>query len=155
MLRKRVDIFSGVPGSGKTYHVKEVSVYTTVVCSADHFFLNESGEYVYDQNLLSWVHQQCRKKFLDALKQGKNHVVVDNTNLEAVHVTRYINWAQEFGYAIRIFSVTCNMDDAFKRQEHGVPVQQHRLMRRKFTQIQSYFLDGHAKGLWQYIIVEN
>ena len=112
MLRKRVDIFSGVPGSGKTYHVKEVSVYTTVVCSADHFFLNESGDYVYDQNLLSWVHQQCRKKFLDALKQGKNHVVVDNTNLEAVHVTRYI----------KIFSVTCNMDDAFKRQEHGVPL---------------------------------
>ena len=79
-------IMRGLPGSGKSTLVKIVSkVYkgqNPKVCSADHYFINESGDYVFNPAFLKDAHKSSQDKMKSFVKDGQPLVIVDNTNVE-------------------------------------------------------------------------
>ena len=76
----------GLPGSGKSTLVKILSkVYKgqkPKVCSADHYFINESGDYEFNPAFLKDAHESSQDKMKSFVQEGQPLVIVDNTNVE-------------------------------------------------------------------------
>ena len=79
-------IMRGLPGSGKSTLVKILSkVYKgqkPKVCSADHYFINESGDYEFNPAFLKDAHESSQDKMKSFVEDGQPLVIVDNTNVE-------------------------------------------------------------------------
>lgn len=122
-----VHIFSGIPGSGKSYLAKGLAEQTgAVLVSADHFFEDPiTKEYKFDFTKLGQAHATCMKKFREALASGKS-VIVDNTNTSVFEVSPYILVAQSYDvWDIKITTIQVNDEDverAHARNTHGVPL---------------------------------
>jgi predicted kinase len=119
---KRLFIMSGIPGSGKSSIAKAIaSFYQTVVCSADDGMVDDEGKYAFDPMKLPRAHRMCFKKAFDAMNDGAEVVIIDNTNLSAWEMSPYIRVGEMFDYDINIIRVTCDWNIANGRQAHGVP----------------------------------
>ena len=75
---------SAAPGSGKTTFVNTrlLGKHMVYVCSADHFFCNKEGEYVFIPSLLEKAHEDCFAGAQSAIKNRWPMVALDNTNIE-------------------------------------------------------------------------
>jgi len=116
-------IMRGLPGSGKSTYVKE-NFPDAVVCSADSFFLNEDGEYIFVNWKLQQAHQHCFRKFIDAVTSDAETIVIDNTNICRWEYENYVFMAEKFGYRIRKIRMNFAESDIplfGKRNVHGVP----------------------------------
>eukprot|EP00658_Telonema_sp_P-2_P062451 TRINITY_DN5112_c0_g1_i11.p1 TRINITY_DN5112_c0_g1~~TRINITY_DN5112_c0_g1_i11.p1 ORF type:complete len:791 (-),score=94.46 TRINITY_DN5112_c0_g1_i11:570-2942(-) len=109
-LRKRhpggglVLILRGVPGAGKSYLCEQLDPEDApAVCSADAFFTNpKNGEYKFDGSKLSQAHDACFCQFEKRLKKRVGLVVLDNTNVERRHYSKYVEAALNSSYRVRI-----------------------------------------------------
>lgn len=120
----------GIPGSGKSTYVR-THFPDYVICSADHFF-EKDGEYNFDPALLGKAHNECYRKFLRAIEDGKS-VVVDNTNTTLKEFRRYIKAAMDSGYIIRVIRIPeMDVDTCTERNTHGVPRHAIERMVRRF-----------------------
>jgi hypothetical protein len=72
------------------------------VCSADDFFLDEAGKYVWDPKKIQQAHEWCQKRALQMLEQGLSPVIVDNTNTMCWEARPYVKAAVERGYEIEV-----------------------------------------------------
>ena len=116
-------IMRGLPGSGKSTYVKE-NFPDAVVCSADSFFLNEDGEYIFVNWKLQQAHQHCFRAFIDAVTSDAETIVIDNTNICRWEYENYVFMAEKFGYRIRKIRMNFAESDIplfGKRNIHGVP----------------------------------
>lgn len=116
-------IMRGLPGSGKSTYVKE-NFPDAVVCSADSFFLNEDGEYIFVNWKLQQAHQHCFRTFIDAVTSDAETIVIDNTNICRWEYENYVFMAEKFGYRIRKIRMNFAESDIplfGKRNIHGVP----------------------------------
>jgi len=127
---KQVVILSGLPGSGKsTYTAKLKSLALSnrqdyVVCSADHFFEDEEGNYNFDPSKIGEAHGACYRKFIEAVQTTRTYgalIVVDNTNLSSWEISPYMAGANAYSFDVKVVKVRCDPELAFKRQTHGVP----------------------------------
>lgn len=119
----------GIPGSGKSTFAARMFPNATV-CSADHYFMN-GGVYQFDPAKLSDAHEYCFNKFCDALERGDEQIVIDNTNIKAWEMSRYIRYIEEFGdYKLRILRMVCDWDVAANRCIHNVPAEKIAKMHR-------------------------
>lgn len=116
----KVVIMRGIPGAGKsTYIAKHFP--GACVCSADHYFLQENGEYLFDPSLLGKAHAQCMMGYLHALHSGRaDVVVVDNTNCNAVEYAPYAAVAAAYGIEFEIITLVVSLETS-SRNIHGVP----------------------------------
>lgn len=114
MDKKTVIILRGISGSGKSTFADFVG---GVNCCADDFFLKE-GRYQFDPSKLKDAHEFCFNKFLKALHEGEERIVVSNTNTQAWEFERYKNEAEKFGYTV-FFVVVENRHGC--KNVHGVP----------------------------------
>ena len=114
----KVVIMQGVPGSGKSHHVRTEMVGAHVV-SADHFF-ERLGRF--DGSLLQKAHNECLWRYTHTLMDATKLVVVDNTNTTQWEIAPYYQLALAFGYDVNIVSVECDPNVAFHRGTHGVPL---------------------------------
>ena len=141
-MSKQVVILSGVSGSGKSTLVKEfgpeVSYYRKVV-SADNFFM-VNGEYKFSPAHLGDAHADCFRKFIQAMQDETQMIIVDNTNTTAEEISPYMLGAAAFGYEVEVQTILPkNMTDlelCAQRNAHGVPMavisaQYRRLCERK------------------------
>ena len=86
-----------------------------LVVSADDFFIDRSGHYVFLPNLLPKAHEWCQSSARKAMRAGRSPVVVDNTNLQAWEMQPYLRMARENGFKVLIFfvreasSLHCNL----------------------------------------------
>ena len=136
----KVVILSGIPGSGKSTLAKELA--GAVVCSADDWFCR-SGEYQFDVNELGNAHGACLRRFMTALSEGFENIVVDNTNTTAEEVIPYYAIAASYGCDIELVTVTCDPSIAAARNLHGVPE------RGVFSMAQR-LADRKLPDFWQY-----
>lgn len=135
-MKKKVYLLRGIPGSGKSTYTKELfqrlrsdNEFSFDVCSADSFFLktdeNNNLVYQYDISKISQAHAACMSDFIDFLKRGVSHVVVDNTMINIWEVENYIKLAKCFGYEVVVIEFTPLKSSVFKcfsRQIHNVPL---------------------------------
>lgn len=124
---KQVIIMIGVSGSGKSTKAREYcSEYpalSSVICSADDFFLDNEGNYNFDASKLGRAHDACFKKFQDALKNDIDVIVVDNTNLLVSSIRPYVEAANAYGDCQIKFSFhRCPANVAAQRNAHRVPL---------------------------------
>ena len=78
-LRNRVIILRGIPGSGKSHISKHCSEKSLAICSADSYF-TKAESYDFKKSCLPEAHIQCCDDFLQAIVDGKEFIVIDNTN---------------------------------------------------------------------------
>lgn len=122
-----VFIMRGLPGSGKSHisqHILDMGVEQ--YCSADTFFVDDTGKYNYDPKRIADAHQYCKQKFDEALQTGKP-IIVDNTNIKLDWLRYYEVAAIRAGYSV------CHVQPAnkwshdpfqcFKKCTHGVPLE--------------------------------
>jgi len=118
---KTAYILMGIPGSGKSTFTEE-KIPEAIVCSADHFFLDEDGHYTFESRHLQRAHAQCLQAFVDELQRGRWDVVVDNTNTSIATVAPYIALAKAYGYEVECIAFTStHIDECMERGLHDVP----------------------------------
>jgi hypothetical protein len=126
----KVKILRGISGSGKSTYVKKLREdgVDVEVCSADHFFMEEDGSYVFDPSLLPRAHAACLRKFLNLVRSGHPScagllLLVDNTNTTAAEIAPYYAVAEAYGFDVEIIEFVVSVGEAAARNVHGVPVQ--------------------------------
>lgn len=120
----RITIMQGLPGSGKSTHAAKLKAQGAVIVSADDYFTeNDEGVYKFDPTKLSEAHGQCMRRFVYAILNREDHVVVDNTNCTSEEIAPYMALANAYDYEARILRVEAEPDVCAKRNTHGVPVQ--------------------------------
>jgi len=138
-MSRLVVLLRGIPGSGKSTHVKEILhrcavngllVQHTVVCSADDYFNVQVGpgkwEYRFDPTKLPIAHNRCFAKFVDALYDDDVKVViVDNTFIHQWEMQNYMKMANILDWELEIHELQVNTVEALNRcvgrNIHGVP----------------------------------
>jgi predicted kinase len=115
-----VRIMQGVQGSGKSTYVK-THFPNASVCSADHFFVQNDGEYVHDAKKLKEAHGFCLKRFVVLLQSGCRDIVVDNTNIMRWEQSTYVQLAKAYDRQVEIHSFPVDPKVAFGRNSHNVP----------------------------------
>jgi len=128
-----------IPGSGKSSLAKQLidkaksEGKTTAICSADDFFYElGGGTYAFDRTKISDAHKYCFKKFMKAISENIDLIIVDNTNLSAWELSPYKTLAEAHDYSFGINEVVADQGEAFKRQQHGVPEFAHKSMSDSF-----------------------
>lgn len=140
-------VMRGLSGSGKSTIVQAIqkTFPQAVVCSADHFFIDDvNGEYKFDANLLKDAHESCQKRARSALENSETMVVIDNTNVQKWEMNFYFSLAKANKYIVVLVEpmTPWKLDPtqlAF-RNSHGVSEE---VLRRKVGQfkdiIPTYF----------------
>lgn len=107
----------------------ETNGFSSIICSADEYFYNlGQGSYKHDPSKIADAHKYCFKKFIDAIKNNVNLIIVDNTNLSAWEISPYKMYAETHDYNVKITQVNVDPNVAFSRQQHGVPDHAHKRM---------------------------
>lgn len=117
--KKEVVLMRGISGSGKSTYIKN-NLNDHKICSADHYFINDNNEYIFDVNKLTEAHICCMKKYLNLLINDEEKIVVDNTNLKPEEYAPYIQVALSMDYKVKIIEVHTSMDKCLKNNNHGV-----------------------------------
>lgn len=130
----KVRIMRGLPGSGKSYFGEKMlqRLFETAptIVSADHFFIGDDGVYRFNPKQLAVAHKVCRKKFLQALTDGCELVVVDNTNTMPTEIAFYYDLATLFTNDVEILTLEPPaimerknwLEQCNKMNQHGVPM---------------------------------
>lgn len=78
----------GLPGSGKSTKVKEITAKYVSKISADDFFINEDGEYKFSSDQIATAHSIKKSDF----KSSKAPIIIlDNTNLAEREIKGYLD----------------------------------------------------------------
>ena len=113
-------IMVGLSGAGKTTAAHKVA---SVVCEADHYMVNEAGQYSFDSSRLGECHAKCFHAYVSALQKGVETVAVANTNLSTEEIAPYLLAAQAYGYEPEIWLLHMDPKRAESRNLHGVPME--------------------------------
>ena len=96
-----------------------------VVASADNFFVNAEGKYVFDQSRIGEAHSWCKRVVSTALKSGVAAVIVDNTGTRLFEYGHYLSEAARHAYGARVAEIACPNESVARifaaRNSHGVP----------------------------------
>ncbi len=122
-----VFLLRGIAGSGKTSWIKkcEKDFYLEgqlwVICSADHYHMKD-GVYCYDPKNTGLAHDECLRRYLEALQQNKAHTLFcDNTNTTLLELAPYYRLAEIHHAHVTIIQVMCDPIKAMHRNIHLVP----------------------------------
>lgn len=128
---KTVVINRGLPGSGKSTRAaahRDAALLRgekAVIVSADDFFVRD-GKYCFDGRFIQAAHQECFQKFLEAIDQKFDMIVVDNTNVKRFEFKRYVLEAKKAGYSVEFDEILPGSDEQIAewhaRCVHGVPL---------------------------------
>lgn len=128
---KIVYIMCGIPGSGKSYTVNQIKQYyesknvEVIICSSDHFMMNDKDEYDFHPSKLAYTHRKCQEKFCNALSKENIVVIVDNTNVKIRDLRYYEKAALDNSFKTIIVESNSDWKDnpeyCAKMNTHNVP----------------------------------
>jgi len=104
-MQKTVIINKGIPTSGKSTFAKEITKtlnengLSSIICSTDDLFMIDD-KYKFDITKLRENHLKNQEKFLEALSNDIDLIIVDNTNLEPWEAKPYYMFAKKFDYKV-------------------------------------------------------
>jgi predicted kinase len=148
MQENTLIILRGLSGSGKSSRArtleKEQGAETV---STDDFWVDSSGQYVFDYSRIGEAHEDCRKRADKLMSVGCPLVVVDNTNIRWWEMMPYIEMAQANQYKVVVEHIgSLDLDvihDYFQRNTHHTPFEVIRRQRRNF-EVWSDIKSGYA-----------
>lgn len=131
---RKVIIMRGLPGAGKSRWTHRFSIENkTSVCvvSADTYHYvpqlpNADGtlvppKYEYKAENGHKAHLHCFVDFMQALKEGWEIIIVDNTNISAWEIAPYYRLAEVHGIEVEIILMNCPTLLSIGRNIHNVP----------------------------------
>ena len=127
-------LLRGIPGSGKTT-LGEVILYTpgakntNNVLSADDFFLDENGNYIFDSSKLKEAHNQCQQKCAERMKMELSKIVIANTFTQEWEMKPYFDMAERYKYRVHCVVVENRHDG---KNIHDVPDDKLKIMKDRF-----------------------
>ena len=137
---KTLSIVRGVPGSGKSTLVAEMAESSRqvglecTVCSADHFHM-VNGEYRFDPRKIGEAHATCLAKAIQAMRDGIDLVIVDNTFIHRWEWMNYASIGYALGCRVQVVQVVPTEEQlavCAARNVHGVPEEVIRRMAAEF-----------------------
>lgn len=97
-------LLRGLPGSGKSTFGKVILPWPESdefrVISADDYFINENGEYIFDPTKLSEAHNSALKRCEVKMQLKISTVVVANTFVTEDELIPYFDLANQYNYII-------------------------------------------------------
>ena len=126
-------LLRGLPGSGKTtlagVILTNISTDKPNVLSADDYFMNENGEYVFDGSKIKEAHNDCQMRCAGLMKLGIIRIVVANTFTEKWEMEKYYEMAERYNYRVHTLIVENRHGG---ENVHGVPVEHIGKMKKRF-----------------------
>ena len=135
-IQKQGDLIlvRGLPGSGKSTFanviLQQPNNNPQEVLSADDFFVNNEGVYVFDSSKIKEAHNYCQFRCSERMRQQKVRIVVANTFTQEWEMDAYNQLAKEFGYMV--FTVIVENRHGGENQ-HGVPAEAIQRMKDRFN----------------------
>ena len=126
-------LLRGLPGSGKST-LGDVILYTNQltnqdVLSADNFFIDKNGEYVFDVSKIKEAHNTCQQKCAERMKHQFLQIVVANTFTEEWEMKPYFEMAERYNYRIHTVIVENRHGN---KNIHNVPDEKLQSMKSRF-----------------------
>lgn len=146
-------IMRGIPGSGKSTTARELAGDFGVVLSTDDYWVNGAGEYIFNPAKLGAAHKWNQDRCEEAMDNGTDIIVIDNTNTVQKEWVKYADTADHYGYSVefayatspwweeispRIYNKSFTDDDVqvfFEKNNHGVPFNVIKNMMNRFENI--------------------
>ena len=125
-MEKVLYIVRGIPGSGKSTFAKQL---TSNVFEADHYFIDDEGNYNFDPSKIKDAHKDCQDNVRYAMESSVSKIAVSNTSTQEWELQPYFELAKKYGYTV--FSVVVENRHEGVNQ-HGVPEDKLELMRNRF-----------------------
>lgn len=127
-------LLRGVPGCGKST-LGDVILLTNQlnnqdVLSADNFFINEKGEYIFDSSKLKEAHNDCQVKCADRMRNQFSKIVVANTFTQEWEMEPYFTMAERYNYRIHTVIVENRHGN---KNIHNVPDEKVNQMINRFN----------------------
>lgn len=137
-------IMRGVPGSGKSTIAQSIKQQypagKAVICCADDFRYNESGQYVWSRDTLRESHSLCENKADVNCRNGTNVIIIDNTNIKKRDMMKYFQIAHSYAYIVTVVATTeRRLHVLANRNQHNVPRYQIAKMINEFENIIAYY----------------
>ena len=97
-------LLRGLPGSGKSTLAKVILQNRLgdepEVLSADDFFMNNNGDYIFDATKLKEAHNYCQFRCSERMRQQKSKIVVANTFTQEWEMKPYFDMAERYNYRV-------------------------------------------------------
>jgi predicted kinase len=135
---KKIIFMRGVPGAGKTPWAMEHfgEDPSAAILSAADYFLDETGKFKWVAHLTPQSHQWNIQRFRNALNDGMETIVVDNTNIKAWDMKPYLKILKEYkDYQVFQKVMDCDLFDAAENSFHEVPIFSIMRMDENFEEI--------------------
>lgn len=127
-------LLRGLPGSGKTtlgnIILKNFLTDQPDVLSADDFFINEDGAYVFDATKLKEAHNDCLLRCANKMKNQIFRIVVANTFTQEWEMEKYYEIAERYNYRVHSIIVENRHNG---ENIHGVPSEKLEQMKNRFN----------------------
>jgi len=117
MNQKILYVIRGLPGSGKSSLAASLDL-SCPAFEADKYFLNETGEYLFDYTKLSLAHRWCEEQVTTAMRADWPRLAVANTSVVRRDYEAYLTVANKYGYSV--FVVHCENSWS---NTHGCPAE--------------------------------
>lgn len=129
-------ILRGIPGSGKSTLCSMLRglypEYSIKVVSADHYMVDDEGNYKFDFKKLESAHTQC---FQAAMESEADIIIVDNTNTQRWELSPYLSLGRAQGRKVSLMKMKVTSDEAAARNIHGVPAASIEKMQARFESV--------------------
>tara|TARA_Y100000593_G_C4148938_1_gene256079 strand:- start:93 stop:506 length:414 start_codon:yes stop_codon:yes gene_type:complete len=100
---RQLFLIGGTSGSGKTslaWGIYDFGRNELEPVAADDFMVDEEGNYEFDKERLSEVHEKCRLKVQGAMQQGNSRIFVHNTFTTMEERQAYHDLADLYNYQV-------------------------------------------------------
>jgi hypothetical protein len=126
-------LLRGLPGSGKStlgsIILQLPNNNPQEVLSADDFFVNNEGEYIFDGTKLKEAHNYCQFRCSERMRQQIVRIVVANTFTEDWEMKPYFDMAERYNYRVHTLIVENRHES---KNVHGVPEDKLQKMKNRF-----------------------
>lgn len=130
---KSIYIIRHVSGAGSSTLANQLSLLAlhnpklkVEICCADDFMVDDDGKYDFKREKLGYVHNKCKEKFLNAINDNFNLIIVNNTSVRYADFKYYLEMGEQNGYTIFVMvlenyhgnkDIHGCPDETLKRQE--------------------------------------